>query len=63
MDLSHETLAAAETTFGTALKAEAWLRRPCAALHNQTPLDLLRTEEGRRDVETLLGRITHGIAA
>lgn len=56
-------LAAAEETFGSQEKAGAWLRRPTRALAGETPLDLLDTEEGAREVETLLGRIGHEIAA
>jgi putative toxin-antitoxin system antitoxin component (TIGR02293 family) len=57
------TLAAAEETFGSREKAGAWLRRPTTALAGERPLDLLDTDEGTRAVETLLGRIAHGIAA
>ncbi len=56
-------LALAEETFGNQDKAHAWLRRPTCALADERPLDLLDTEEGGRAVETLLGRIAHGIAA
>lgn len=56
-------LAIAEDTFGDAGKAGAWLRRPTAPLGGERPLDLLDTDEGAREVETLLGRIAHGIAA
>jgi putative toxin-antitoxin system antitoxin component (TIGR02293 family) len=54
---------AAQTTFGAAEKAARWLRRPTAALSGSAPLDLLDTDIGARRVETLLGRIAHGIAA
>jgi uncharacterized protein (DUF2384 family) len=37
-----------------------WIR---VALAGESPLDLLDTDEGAREVETLLGRIAHGIAA
>jgi len=53
----------AEATFGDAAKAHAWLRRPSALLDNEAPLDRLDTDIGSRQVETLLGRIAHGIAA
>jgi len=53
----------AEETFGTATKAHRWLRLPTAALAGNAPIDLLDTEVGARQVETLLGRIAHGIAA
>lgn len=56
-------VAAAEGTFGDRAKADAWLRRPTSALGGERPLDLLDTDEGAREVETLLGRIAHGIAA
>jgi len=56
-------IAIAEETFGSPEKAHKWLRRPTAALENHAPLRLLDTDEGTRLVETLLGRISHGIAA
>lgn len=56
-------LAAAEEVFGDRGTAHAWLRRATTALRGEVPLDLLDTEEGAREVEILLGRIAHGIAA
>lgn len=56
-------LAEAEETFGNREKASLWLRTASQALAGECPLDLLDTEEGAREVETLLGRISHGIAA
>jgi putative toxin-antitoxin system antitoxin component (TIGR02293 family) len=56
-------IAAAEETFGSQQKAATWLRRPTTALDGETPLSLLDTSEGALQVETLLGRIGHGIAA
>lgn len=56
-------VAEAEETFGSRDKAHLWLRRPTSALAGQAPLDLLDTDIGARRVETLLGRIAHGIAA
>jgi putative toxin-antitoxin system antitoxin component (TIGR02293 family) len=56
-------LAISEETFGSREKAGLWLRRPTKALGGERPLDLLDTEEGGREVEILLGRINHGIAA
>ena len=53
----------AEQTFDNPEKAGRWLRRPTQALAGSTPLDLLDTDVGARRVETLLGRIGHGIAA
>lgn len=56
-------IAVAEETFGSREKAGSWLRRPTVVLAGESPLELLDTDEGARTVETLLGRIAHGIAA
>lgn len=53
----------AEDTFADPARAHAWLRRPTTALGGEAPLDLLDTDPGCRQVETLLGQIAHGIAA
>jgi putative toxin-antitoxin system antitoxin component (TIGR02293 family) len=53
----------AEDTFGDAQKAHAWLRRPSRLLDNESPLDRLDTDMGAHQVEALLGRISHGVAA
>lgn len=56
-------IAAAEETFRSQEKAARWLRRPSQALQGDTPMALLDTTEGSREVETLLHRIDHGLAA
>jgi putative toxin-antitoxin system antitoxin component (TIGR02293 family) len=56
-------VAAAEDTFGNFDKALAWLSRENRTLDGQTPLSLADTDLGARSVETLLGRIGHGLAA
>jgi len=56
-------IAAAENTFGAFDKAHRWLRRPTTALEGDAPLALLDTSEGARQVERLLARIDHGLAA
>jgi len=53
--------ALAEQVLGSPEKARAWLRWPSSALDRQTPLSLLDTEEGGRVVESVLGRIEHGV--
>ena len=53
----------AEYTFGDNAKAHAWLRRPNKLLGDETPLDRLDTDAGTKQIETLLERIAHGIAA
>ncbi len=37
-----------------------WLKRPNRALGGKTPLELIDTEPGARDVENVLGRIAYG---
>lgn len=56
-------IAQAYDTFSDREKAQTWLRRKTSALDGEQPLDLLDTEEGAREVEALLTRIAHGIAA
>ena len=55
-------VAMAEETFGPD-KGLAWLLRDNRVLDGHTPLSLADTDQGVRSVETLLGRIGHGIAA
>ncbi len=56
-------IALARETFGNDDKAKVWLRRRTAPLDGESPLQRLDTDQGVRDVESLLGRIAHGIAA
>jgi len=56
-------LDAADETFQSSGKAAIWLRRPTAPLGGHAPLDLLDTDIGTREVERLLDRVAHGIAA
>ena len=56
-------IAYAEEMFDSEEKASTWLRRATSILDGERPLDLLDTEEGAREVETVLTRIAHGIAA
>lgn len=53
--------AIADDVFGDCQQARFWLRENNGALGGQAPLALLDTEEGGRLVETVLGRIAHGI--
>jgi putative toxin-antitoxin system antitoxin component (TIGR02293 family) len=54
-------VALAETTLGAKDKAARWLKRPNRALGNEAPLHRLETELGARQVEDVLGRISHGV--
>lgn len=58
--IAHVTSLAA-TVFGSLDEARAWLREENAALGGATPLSLLDTEIGTRQVEDVLHRIAHGI--
>lgn len=53
----------AREIFGDDARAKLWLRRPTTVLDGESPLQILDTDQGAREVEILLGRISHGIAA
>ena len=42
-------------------EAKHWLRSRQVGLNNRTPLELLNTEAGAREIERLLGRIEYGV--
>ena len=46
---------------GSREEASRWLHAPNPALGGQTPLELLDTDLGSRQVEDVLGRIEHGV--
>jgi putative toxin-antitoxin system antitoxin component (TIGR02293 family) len=41
--------------------AREWLNRPARGLGGKTPISLLHTETGARDVLQLIGRLEHGV--
>lgn len=53
----------ARKVFGDPEKASRWLRKPKKAFGGKTCIDMLRTEQGGREVENMLVRIEHGMAA
>ena len=53
----------AERTFANPSKAHRWLRKPKRSLGGETPIAYLRSENGARIVEEMLGRIEYGIYA
>jgi len=55
-------IAAAENTFGSTEKAHRWLRRP-TTVRRRRGARAPRHSEGSRQVERLLFRIDHGVAA
>jgi putative toxin-antitoxin system antitoxin component (TIGR02293 family) len=58
-----KVIAVAEEVLENADNAMAWLRRPQPALGGQVPLELLVTQAGADEVETLLRRIDYGVYA
>ncbi len=57
----EKVLAAATETLGSKEKAAKWLETPNRALGGGRPLDRMNTDSNALEVETLLGRIDHGI--
>lgn len=55
------TILFAEEVFGNIEKAHNWLRMPNKALDDHAPIELLSTNYGARIIETILGRIQHGV--
>jgi putative toxin-antitoxin system antitoxin component (TIGR02293 family) len=55
--------ATALNVFGEEEKARRWLLKPNRALGGETPLALLDTDAGARQVEEVLGRIEHGVVS
>jgi putative toxin-antitoxin system antitoxin component (TIGR02293 family) len=52
--------ALAASILGGEEKAAQWLRRANRALGNRTPLELMDSDIGTRQIEEVLGRIDHG---
>ena len=46
---------------GTPEQLAAWMQRGIPALGGRTPFEAMQTEEGRTDVERVLGQIEHGV--
>jgi putative toxin-antitoxin system antitoxin component (TIGR02293 family) len=53
--------ASAEAVLGDRQKAGRWLQKPNRALGRAVPLDLLGSDLGAGQIETILGRIEHGV--
>ena len=51
----------ATEVFGTAEKASMWVSRSNRILQGTPPIELLDTDLGTQVVETMLGRIEHGV--
>ena len=53
----------AEDVLGSKRDASEWISTPNRSLGGVSPAELVVTETGAREVEELLGRIAHGVAA
>ena len=51
----------ATDVLGSEEKARQWMQRPIRALNFTPPFDLLDTEEGARQIETVLSHLEHGV--
>jgi putative toxin-antitoxin system antitoxin component (TIGR02293 family) len=58
--LAH-IFALAREVLEDATLAREWVRTPQVGLNNRTPLEVMTTEVGAREVEDLLLRIEHGV--
>jgi putative toxin-antitoxin system antitoxin component (TIGR02293 family) len=47
--------------FGDSQRALKWMRESNPALKDDTPLHAIQTDEGRREVLNILGRIEYGV--
>lgn len=56
-----QVLRRTQEVFGDPEKAAGWLQRPNRVLNNVPPITLLGTASGCKKVETVLGRIEHGV--
>jgi hypothetical protein len=46
---------------GSSRKLAEWIQTPVPALNGHTPYALMQSEEGRKQVDSVLGRIEHGV--
>jgi putative toxin-antitoxin system antitoxin component (TIGR02293 family) len=54
-------LVRSEQALGSTEHAASWLRKPNRALAGECPIELLSSDAGARAVETVLGRVEHGV--
>lgn len=52
---------AARELFQNDTNADTFLRSPNPALGERTPIEMAQTDIGAREVETIIGRLSHGI--
>lgn len=57
----QDILAHAARVMGSEKATQRWLDDPLLSMNGQRPADLLKTEEGREQLRTILGRIEYGV--
>jgi hypothetical protein len=60
-EIESTVLLRALEVFGNSQRALKWMREVNPALKNDTPLRAIQTDEGRREVLNILGRIEYGV--
>lgn len=60
-EIESTVLLRALEVFGDSQRALKWMREVNPALNNDTPLHAIQTDEGRREVLNILGRIEYGV--
>jgi len=60
-EIESAVLLRALEVFGDSERALKWMREANPALNNDTPLHAIQTDEGRKEVLDILGRIEYGV--
>jgi putative toxin-antitoxin system antitoxin component (TIGR02293 family) len=61
LEILESILTLGKSVLGTEEELNTWLHNPVFALDGNKPIDMLKTESGRRRVEEVLHQIEHGI--
>jgi putative toxin-antitoxin system antitoxin component (TIGR02293 family) len=61
LEILESILALGKNVLGSNDELNSWLHNPVFALDGNKPIDLIKTESGRRRVEEVLHQIEHGI--
>lgn len=56
-----ELLLKALRVAGSTQRLAEWMQTPIPALNGHTPYQLIQSEQGRKEVDAVLGRIEHGV--
>jgi uncharacterized protein (DUF2384 family) len=60
-EIESTVLLRALEVFGDSERALMWLREANPAVNNDTPLHAIQTDDGRKEVLNILGRIEFGV--